>query len=234
MRKSVVLIGTFRKEQEKLRRLYESLSVDFDILCPKSIDFTEPKADFVRAQHELDDDIVTIEERLLAAMRDADFVWLFAPSGYVGLSAAFEIGNAHSLGIPVYTDEKPVDPLIEKMITEVVKSPTDVQERVHKPGHGINGLQSYYARISKRRGWAEESARDTMLLLTEEIGELARAIRKNEGLNRDEGYENVSVLDELADVQLYLVHLANRLNVNLADAVTQKETKNDIRHKAKK
>ena len=70
-----------------------------------------------------------------------------------------------------------------------------------------------------------------MLLLTEEIGELARAIRKDAGLNRDKDYNNVSILDELADVQLYLVHLANNLNVNLADAVTQKETKNDARHK---
>lgn len=233
MRKSVVLIGTFRKEQEKLKQLYERLCKDFDVLCPKSVDFVETAADFVKAHHELNDGIVTIEERLLKAMRDADFVWLFAPGGYVGLSAAFEIGNAHSLGIPIYTDETPSDPLIGKMITDVVKSPDDVQERVHKPGHGINGLQSYYARVSKRRGWAEESARDTMLLLTEEIGELARAIRKDEGLSRDEGYANVSVLDELADVQLYLVHLANRLNVNLADAVTQKENKNDIRHKNK-
>ena len=234
MQKSVVLIGTFRKEQGKLRQVYELLSKDFDVLCPKSIDFADPSAEFLRAPHESDDDVVTIEERLLDAMRQADFVWLFAPSGYVGLSAAFEIGNAHALGIPIYTDEAPSDPLLEKMITKIVKSPNDVQEAVHTPGSGLNGLQSYYSRTSKRRGWSKESPRDTMLLLTEEIGELARAIRKNEGLSRDAGYASVSVLDELADVQLYLVHLASALGVNLSDAVTQKEIKNAARFKNRK
>ena len=68
-----------------------------------------------------------------------------------------------------------------------------------------------------------------MLLLTEEIGELARAIRKSEGLKRDAGYNDVGLLDELADVQLYLVHLANSLGVSLDEAVNQKETKNDER-----
>ncbi|HCZ28561.1 TPA: hypothetical protein DHU97_02350 [Candidatus Saccharibacteria bacterium] len=73
-----------------------------------------------------------------------------------------------------------------------------------------------------------------MLLLTEEIGELARAIRKTTNLKRDEGYGDISLMDELADVQLYLVHLANGLNVSLAESVSQKERKNDVRHKTSK
>jgi NTP pyrophosphatase (non-canonical NTP hydrolase) len=62
-----------------------------------------------------------------------------------------------------------------------------------------------------------------MLLLTEEMGELARALRKSAGIQRDQGWEGQDVAEELADVQLYLVHLANISGIELADAVTNKE-----------
>ena len=71
-----------------------------------------------------------------------------------------------------------------------------------------------------------------MLLLTEEMGELARAIRKIQGLKRDGGYDDVGLLDELADVQIYLAHLANTLDADLGYAVSQKEHRNQQRFEA--
>jgi len=68
-----------------------------------------------------------------------------------------------------------------------------------------------------------------MLLLTEEVGELARAVRVRLGVARAEATD-ADVGEELADVQLYLVHLANILSVDLASAVTRKEEKNVRRH----
>lgn len=63
------------------------------------------------------------------------------------------------------------------------------------------------------------------------MGELARAVRKHTGLKRAAGYKGVSIGEELADVQLYLVHLANSVNIELSNAVTDKEIKNAKRHK---
>ncbi|MDB5179865.1 MAG: MazG protein [Candidatus Saccharibacteria bacterium] len=74
----------------------------------------------------------------------------------------------------------------------------------------------------------KETAKDTMLLLMEELGELARAIRKHEGMSRDHEYD-VELSEELADVQLYLVHLANQTGIDLGVAVTAKEEKNEAR-----
>ncbi len=118
------------------------------------------------------------------------------------------------------------------MITAVVPNLENIPNDMHQPGIGIAGFQRYYKRIARRRGWADESPRDTMLLLTEEMGELARAIRKIQGLKRDGGYDDVGLLDELADVQIYLAHLANTLDADLGYAVSQKEHRNQQRFEA--
>ena len=226
-KQTVTLIGSFRRDGEGLKIIFDQLTTNFDLICPKSIEFVDKTAAFVKASHEVNVSTSVIEERVLDSIQKSDFVWLFAPDGYVGISAAFEIGVAHSLGIPIYSDKSLYDEMLDTMLTELVGSPLGVPIKVHKPGKGISGLQKYYEKVSNRRGWSNESPRDTMLLLTEEIGELARAIRKSEGLKRDAGYNDVGLLDELADVQLYLVHLANGLGVSLDEAVNQKEAKND-------
>lgn len=91
----------------------------------------------------------------------------------------------------------------------------------------LAALQAYYKIVSAEKGWDKEDPKDIMLLLTEEVGELARAVRKHHDLKRAAGYEGVSIQDELADVQLYLVHLANTLDVELSDAVIAKIEKNN-------
>jgi NTP pyrophosphatase (non-canonical NTP hydrolase) len=94
------------------------------------------------------------------------------------------------------------------------------------PGPAVQAFQKYYRRAAVQRGYGSEGPRDTLLLMVEEVGELARAIRKKEGLKRhgraireDEGLE-------LADVFIYVVHLANVLGVNLSQVVKQKELLN--------
>jgi NTP pyrophosphatase (non-canonical NTP hydrolase) len=65
-----------------------------------------------------------------------------------------------------------------------------------------------------------------MLLLTEEVGELARSVRHAVGLTRHGSSDVDNPAGELADVQLYVVHLANVLGIDLASAVTAKELEN--------
>ncbi len=226
----VTLIGTFRKDSTGLSKIFDVLKKNHQLISPKSISFIDKTADFVKARHEANDDVNAIEERVLSSILKSDFVWLFCPSGYVGLSTAFEIGFAHSAGVPIFTDHMPQDEMMQTMITKVVKSPASVPLGHNKPGRGICGLQSYYEKVSKRRGWDKESARDTLLLLTEEVGELARVIRKTKGLKRHKSYQGISLEDELADIQLYLVHLANITGVELGSAVNNKEKKNQKRY----
>jgi NTP pyrophosphatase (non-canonical NTP hydrolase) len=59
--------------------------------------------------------------------------------------------------------------------------------------------------------------------MVEEVGELARALRKRENLTRHGSYSDSDEAHELADVFLYVVHMANVLNLDLAGIVKQKE-----------
>jgi NTP pyrophosphatase (non-canonical NTP hydrolase) len=229
-RLTVAVCGTFHRDLDGLRRAVTRLRVQFEVLSPRSLDFVDPDAPFVRSASEAAESDRAIEDRHLVAMREADLVWLHAPDGYVGASAAMELGHAAALGIPVFATALPSDPVLAAVVvcvTEPGDIDLDALEAIGLPGNGVDRLQRYYRRTAMRRGWASESARDTMLLLTEEFGELARAIRKLEGLPRHQADRELSdAAAELADVQLYLVHLANALGLELAAAVTAKERVN--------
>ncbi len=227
----VVLSGSFRRDRQGLERALGRLRDEFDVLSPASLDFINDDDDFVRLPSEVDTPIEDVEGRHLAAITASDFVWLHAPEGYVGSSAALEVGHALAVGVPVFTDAALRDPTLAVLVNRV-GDPRDVPVTlVADPGRGLAGLQDYYGRVAQRRGWHEESARDTLLMLTEELGELAREVRRETGLARSGGYGKSRLGHEIADVQLYLVHLANVMGVDLAAAVTEKERVNGQRHR---
>lgn len=225
-----VLCGSFRRDPDNLRQTFNHLVEAHELLSPLSVEFVDNTVEFVRLRHELADAPTDIEQRHLDALTEADFIWLHAPEGYIGASAMFELGHAKALGIPIFTDSIPAEETYRSWVT-VVEDPAHVrlEQSLKSPGNGLRGLQRYYERAAERRGWDQESARDTLLLLTEEVGELARAIRKSVGLARDGEWEGQDVAEELADVQLYVVHLSNVLGIDLANAVTNKEAVNENR-----
>lgn len=223
---NVVLCGSFRRDPGGLALIHAELDRRFALLSPSSVAFVDPTAEFVRLPGELDQSTGAIEDKHLGALTGADFVWLHCPDGYVGTSAAMEIGHARALGIPVFASCAPSDATLRDYVT-LVASPSEAPAHVAAaPGRGLAALQRYYERVSERRGWSSETPQDTLLLLTEELGELARAVRKSTGIRRDGAYPATAIEQELADVQLYLVHLANSLGVDIADAVTAKEADN--------
>lgn len=226
--RNTVLIGSYRRDAIGLKKIYEALASSYIVLCPESLKFVNKDAEFVKTESELNVGVLEIETKVLEAIKRSDFVYLFAPNGYIGQSASFEIGYAHAMGIPIYASALPSDPMLSTMVivqADIAAIPQDI----HRPGHGIGGLQSYYKRTAVRRGWSEESAQNTLLLMLEEFGELANAVRKQEKIKRAAPYADKSVAEEIADMQLYVVHLANILNVNLSQAVTDKERVNELR-----
>lgn len=84
-------------------------------------------------------------------------------------------------------------------------------------------VQLHYMETCVYRGWNKESPTQCALLLSEEVGELARCVRKTTGMKRSDGYDGIDTEKEVGDVFLSLVALANSLKINLADAVTHAE-----------
>ncbi len=223
---SVVLCGSFRHSPEELARVYASLTQRYTVLSPQSLEFVDAAAEFVRLPHELEAPVHQVEQQHLDAIARADFVWLFAPQGYVGRSAAMEIGWSEALGVPVYCDETLDDEMLQSFVTQVESLETVPSLVAARPGRGLVGLQEYYRRISSRRDWDGETDQDRLLAIVEELGELSRAVRKRRGGRRDQAWSDKKVEHEVADVQLYLVHLANLLEVDVASAVTEKDAIN--------
>ena len=88
-------------------------------------------------------------------------------------------------------------------------------------------LQTYQDDICKARGWDKTTDLETFLLFSEEVGELAKAIRKHRNLYQEVGKTTSNDLaGEFADVFSYLMELANRFEVDLEAAYREKEEVN--------
>ncbi|GAB4418647.1 MAG: MazG nucleotide pyrophosphohydrolase domain-containing protein [Bacteroidia bacterium] len=90
----------------------------------------------------------------------------------------------------------------------------------------LAALQRYQAAVCQERGWDQTSVAETFLLLTEEVGELAKAIRKETRLYEEAGKGPSDLAGEFADVLSYLLELANRFDIDLATAYRDKEALN--------
>ncbi len=91
-------------------------------------------------------------------------------------------------------------------------------------------LQHYMDEICKERGWTKDSYAEKFLLFTEEVGELAKAIRKTQGLYQEKAKQkHLELEEEFADVLSYLLDLANYFQVDLETAFREKEQVNATR-----
>ncbi len=93
----------------------------------------------------------------------------------------------------------------------------------------LKKLQDYYKIKAEERGFSNETAQDVLLLMTEELGELARAIRKNTGIKIDNKSKVYEIEEELADVLIYILHLSNILGIDINKAFWDKEKENNNR-----
>ena len=93
----------------------------------------------------------------------------------------------------------------------------------------INEIQSYIKKVMEIRGFNKEKSSDKILLLVEEVGELAKAIRKNErklGIDKTKEYNYSSIESEIADVFIVLLSICDILNMDLLKVFLDKEEEN--------
>lgn len=224
----VVLSGSYRKDFEALRAMYEELrDLGCQVLSPSNVIAVRETDGFVFMEGEESQLPDAIETRHLDAIQRANFVWLHAPQGYVGPTASLEIGFARAIGVPVFSKEPVKDPVIHSFV-EVISSPAAAIETIKSHGSPIPrpalvAFQHYYRRVALQRGYKSESPKDCLLLMVEEVGELAREIRKRERLVRHGPPSVSSESKELADIFLYVIHMANVLDVDLSKIVQEKE-----------
>lgn len=90
----------------------------------------------------------------------------------------------------------------------------------------LQQIQEYIWEKNKERGFSNELPERKLLMLMEESGELAKAIRKTIGMGFSKNTVTTDVREELADVQIILLGLASTLDIDMLEAVREKELKN--------
>jgi NTP pyrophosphatase (non-canonical NTP hydrolase) len=93
----------------------------------------------------------------------------------------------------------------------------------------LSNYQQLIRELIVERGFDKETVPEVFTLLVEEVGELAKAIRKANGQKIDQKSKQHDVQEEAADVFWLLIDICNRLEIDLEKAFREKETKNQKR-----
>lgn len=89
----------------------------------------------------------------------------------------------------------------------------------------LSFLQKYVDEMVNIRGFSDETPQDCLLLLTEELGELAKEVRKSHTtIKNDTAKNNTDNLKgEVGDVFMMLLALCRTLDISLIEAFRDKE-----------
>jgi NTP pyrophosphatase (non-canonical NTP hydrolase) len=90
----------------------------------------------------------------------------------------------------------------------------------------LQDIQNYCRSFISRKEFKNESPVELMLLLQEEIGELAGNIRKCSGIKTSLAKSNMNIGSlgfEISDCIKYLVIIANKYNINLSESFKHKQ-----------
>jgi len=93
----------------------------------------------------------------------------------------------------------------------------------------LKDIQEYVIQLEKERGFAEQPVLQKCLMLGEEVGELFKAIRKQQNIKIDSNSKFGSINEELADILIFVCSIANRYDINLEEAFRDKEEINKTR-----
>jgi NTP pyrophosphatase (non-canonical NTP hydrolase) len=93
----------------------------------------------------------------------------------------------------------------------------------------LEDFQKLIRQLVVERGYNQETVPEVLMLLIEEVGELAKAIRKVNGQKTHQDSKIHKVEEELADCLWLLVDISNRLDIDLEAAFRSKELKNQTR-----
>lgn len=93
----------------------------------------------------------------------------------------------------------------------------------------LREVQHYIKAVNTVRGFEDQPIEERMLLLTEEIGELAKSIRKNAtnmSTDVNKQYNFDSIESEVSDCLYVLASVCNKLDIDMFKCLKEKEKEN--------
>lgn len=96
------------------------------------------------------------------------------------------------------------------------------------PAATMRDFQRYVHDLEAFHGWLDVDLVHNCFLMGEEVGELFKAVRKQEKLFDEHGEptDTEAVAEEIVDVLNYLLAIANRLDIDVEQAFRAKNARN--------
>jgi nucleoside 2-deoxyribosyltransferase len=182
--------GSFRRHMDAVQAAVHSLTDSgVEVLSPADPTVVDAFGDFLFVASDRLRTVRVVQSRHLAAIEASDFLWLVAPDGYVGPSAAMELGFAVAKEVPVFSVTPPQD-LTMRQFVRVVPSMRDALATVRarpdtaKLRSGLVDPAAVIARAQDQLGLIDEILRtpdpirrERMPILEEAATTVRQAVR---------------------------------------------------------
>jgi hypothetical protein len=116
--------GSFHRHMEEIASaVHELASLRVRVLSPADPRVVAAQGEFLFVASDPVRSVRLVQDRHLESIRAADFLWLICPDGYVGQSAAMEIGYAAAAGVPIFASHAPSDLTMREYVAIVPTLP---------------------------------------------------------------------------------------------------------------
>jgi hypothetical protein len=109
--------------------VYELAALSVRVLSPSDPRIVAQQGAFLFVASDPVRSVKLVQDRHLDCIRASSFLWLVCPDGYVGVSAAMEIGVAREAGVPIFGTRAPNDLTMREYVI-VVPALSEALERV--------------------------------------------------------------------------------------------------------
>ena len=114
----VTVSGSFQRHMTAVQAAVSAfVDAGATVLSPADPRIVDSFGPFVFVASDMRRSIKGVQNRHLESIRSSDLLWLVCPDGYVGASAAMELGFAIAAGVPVYADAPPSDWTLRQYVT---------------------------------------------------------------------------------------------------------------------
>lgn len=132
---SAAVSGSFHRHMAAITAaVHELASLSVRVLSPADPRVVAHQGEFLFVASDRVRSVRLVQDRHLESVRDADFVWLVCPDGYVGQSGSMEIGYAAGASVPIFATRLPSDLTLRQYVTCVATLSEAVSRAAAKPG----------------------------------------------------------------------------------------------------
>lgn len=158
---SVTVSGSFHRHLHAISLTVLELSdLGIRVLSPADPRIVHCLGEFLFVASDRVRSVRLVQDRHLESIRVADFVWLVAPDGYVGQSAAMEVGFAVANCVPIFSLHRPSDLTLRQYVRTVnrLQDALDYALSANRP-KPRNILIDPHASIERAQGILEQLGR---------------------------------------------------------------------------